>query len=302
MEIFLAVSAFVAIASTLFSIAKGVDDMQESANAQKKSEELSQKSFDLQKDIADQNFGLSKEQFEYQKQLNELQMKREDTAMQRQVADLKAAGLSPLMASGGASTGQLLSANAPQYDGSGIMNALSNMIGVKQDYSSRKHQAYMFEKQQGLQMAQNLADLYSAKLNNQYQKEQIRAQRIANDYNEKHGLRDPNPINALTDAVQSYLEERYPNMQDFTQDMSTKKEQVKEKLEKAVDKAAENAAKSKNMLYDASVGTIKKDIEITKRAGKSFGSKIKENAKKVGNGIKSTGRKVVNIYHKIRGK
>lgn len=267
-----------------------------------KQKELAEKQISTEKEIADNNFGLSKEQFEYQKQLNELQMKREDTAMQRQVADLKAAGLSPLMASGGSSTGQLISAPAAQYNSSGIQSAMSNLLGVYKDSASRKMQAYQFERQQSIQNAQNLADLYSTKLSNQYQKEQIRAQRIANDYNEKHGLRDPNPVNALTDFVQEYFEDRYPNMQDFSEDMTTKKEQLKDKLNAAVDKAAENSIKSKNMLLDATVGTIKKDVEITKRAGKNVGSKIKSGAKKIGSGIKSTGRKVVNIYHKIRGK
>lgn len=54
----------------------------------------------------DENLQMQKEQMEYTKQLNEEIMKREDTAYQRQVNDLRKAGLSPLMAdNGGAGSG-----------------------------------------------------------------------------------------------------------------------------------------------------------------------------------------------------
>lgn len=51
----------------------------------------------------DENLQMQKEQMEYIKQLNEEIMKREDTAYQRQVNDLRKAGLSPLMADNGGS-------------------------------------------------------------------------------------------------------------------------------------------------------------------------------------------------------
>ncbi len=53
-----------------------------------------------------ENLQMQKEQMEYTKKLNEEIMKREDTAYQRQVNDLRKAGLSPLMAdNGGAGAG-----------------------------------------------------------------------------------------------------------------------------------------------------------------------------------------------------
>lgn len=57
----------------------------------------------------DDNLQMQKEQMEYTKQLNEEIMKREDTAYQRQVNDLRKAGLSPLMTeNGGAGSGGVL--------------------------------------------------------------------------------------------------------------------------------------------------------------------------------------------------
>lgn len=54
-----------------------------------------------------QNMAFQREQFDYQKQLNDLQIQREDTAAQRQVADMRAAGISPLAQFSSASTGSL---------------------------------------------------------------------------------------------------------------------------------------------------------------------------------------------------
>lgn len=180
--------------------------VQETANSQQMA--IAQQQLQQNQQIANQNFGLQQNQFEYQQQLNQLQMQREDTAMQRQVADLKAAGLSPLMASGGASTGQLISGSAPQFDVSGINSALSNMLGVHQDYASRKQQAYQFQRQQQLQIAQLGQDLVSSYLDNKYKMSMITGQDITNAYNAVHGTRDPNLQSAIVDMIQSYLDNK----------------------------------------------------------------------------------------------
>ena len=62
------------------------------------------------------NLKLQKEVFEYQKQAQKTAWEREDNAVQRRVADLRAAGLSPVLAAGqGAQASGPIQVTAPQY-------------------------------------------------------------------------------------------------------------------------------------------------------------------------------------------
>ena len=141
----LAVGLFITIASGM--IAYGYDNYKQTEEKEQNDKllGLQEKNLALNEKTASMNFDLSQRQFEYQKQLNQLQMDREDTAFQRQVADLKAAGLSPLMVAGsGATSAPLTSAQAPQMDISGINQALSNYVGSYNDIFNRRLQRQTF--------------------------------------------------------------------------------------------------------------------------------------------------------------
>lgn len=275
----LAVSIFTSMAG-IYTTLHNQEEQKKQQSTQNELEQqnidIANKSIDTQQEIAEKNFGLQKEQFEYQKQLNELQMQREDTAMQRQVSDLKAAGLSPLMVSGGSSTGQYLSASAPQMNGSGILQAMSNLMGVKSDMASRRQAAYQFERQQHLQLAQQFSALSSLKLQNENQNLQNKLLKQQYDYNEKHGVRDPNPMAALTDAIMAYMDQHAitpPSPEELKERAEDLKETVSQKVDEIREKAAESPVGSLDNMKEYASNNIGQPI---KRAFSDTGSAISE--------------------------
>lgn len=83
-----------------------------------------------QNKVAQQNFELQEEQFEYEKDLQSTIMDREDNAIQRQVADSRAAGISPLVnLAGSQSAGAAgVAVNTPQRDYYAAQNVFGNAL------------------------------------------------------------------------------------------------------------------------------------------------------------------------------
>lgn len=108
----------------------------------------------VSKDISEKNLEFQKEAFAYNKQLNATMMQREDNAYQRAVTDAKAAGLSPLAITGGASAsaGSLVSAPQQQTYNAGasqaaIAQTLLSLSGMAQDVALKAAQVKNIEAQ-----------------------------------------------------------------------------------------------------------------------------------------------------------
>lgn len=164
--------------------------------------DLAESNLQLNKDVSEKNFNLQEQQLEYQKELNQTLMDREDTAIQRQVADLKAVGLSPLMVSGGASAQPLNAGTAPQRDLSGINQALSNVVGAYNDFYNRKLAYKNFSLQNRVQSAQMYTNLLESKYQQSYLREQIDYLRDKHEYENIHGFRDLNWKSELVSLIE----------------------------------------------------------------------------------------------------
>lgn len=83
------------------------------------------------------NFGLGLANYNYQKGLQQTMFNREDNSIARRVADLKASGMSPVLAAGqGASAGPVVATKAPELEGlSDSALIYANLIGMSKDFA-----------------------------------------------------------------------------------------------------------------------------------------------------------------------
>lgn len=180
---------------------------------------------------AEKNLEFQKEVFAYQKDLQERIFGREDNTMQRRVADLKMAGLSPVLASGmGAGTGAVVSTVTPQRQRTSV-NPLEifGLLKMKADISRTTAEENLLQAQASKTNVDALTSQTQAILNN----ERSNTERYNRDKAEETGMSTrPSSVGQLVRDLVNTINKRDSDLNKQSRGLQTDRAGRKDLTEK----------------------------------------------------------------------
>lgn len=167
------------------------------------------------------NTVLGFENYSYQKDLQNKMFAREDTSIARRVADLKAAGLSPVLAAGqGANAGPVVQVKQPEIN-TDVIQGLVNLLTMQKDFAVKDQQI------QTLKSQKNLNDISTATKSwdlSKYKESNTasNASGLAKSIRDIFGLSTSPVVKEVVDAVKTKVQQIDTNQQKKRSKMDMK--------------------------------------------------------------------------------
>lgn len=153
------------------------------------------------------NFGLGLANYDYQKDLQRSIFGREDTSIARRVQDLKASGLSPVLAAGqGAGTGAIVSTKPPEIDPSLAASLFIQLSTMEKDFAVKDEQLKVMQSQRYLNDINSAIKKWDLK---QYKKSGTasNASGLAKTIRDIYGLSTSPAVKEVVDSVKKKFQQ-----------------------------------------------------------------------------------------------